>query len=168
MKLLFSIFLTLVFSALIAQNTVQGQVIDEFGKPISKAHIQIQFTYDGGLSDDDGNFKFETDTSGQQNLEITAHGYDTEFIQFTIEDQIPLACILYSTVQLKEVFIGAGNLAAGETNQSAVLSGLDIVTTAGSAGDIVGALKTLPGTQQAGESGRLLVRGGMNSKQRPI
>lgn len=160
MKLLFSVFLTLVFSALIAQNTVQGQVVDELGKPIPKAHIQIQCSYDGGLSDADGNFKFETDTSGLQTLEIDAPGYEPEFFQFTVEDQIPLACILYSTVQLKEVFIGAGNLAAGETNQSAVLSGLDIVTTAGSAGDIVGALKTLPGTQQAGESGRLLVRGG--------
>jgi membrane-bound inhibitor of C-type lysozyme len=37
---------------------------------------------------------------------------------------------------------------------------LDIVTTAGSAGNIIAALQTLPGTQNVGEDGRLFVRGG--------
>src|SRR5690606_19575692 len=40
------------------------------------------------------------------------------------------------------------------------LKPLDIVTTAGSAGNIVAALQTLPGTQTVGEDGRLFVRGG--------
>jgi hypothetical protein len=39
---------------------------------------------------------------------------------------------------------------------------LDIVTTAGSAGNIIAALQTLPGTQTVGEDGRLFVRGGAN------
>ncbi len=37
---------------------------------------------------------------------------------------------------------------------------MDIVTTAGSAGNIIAALQTLPGTQNVGEDGRLFVRGG--------
>ena len=37
---------------------------------------------------------------------------------------------------------------------------LDIVTIAGSAGNIIAALQTLPGTQNVGEDGRLFVRGG--------
>jgi hypothetical protein len=41
----------------------------------------------------------------------------------------------------------------------AVLKPLDIVTTAGSAGNIIAA-PNLPGTQSVGEDGRLFVRGG--------
>jgi vitamin B12 transporter len=37
---------------------------------------------------------------------------------------------------------------------------LDVVTTASANADITGALKTLPGTQQVGESEGLFVRGG--------
>ena len=37
---------------------------------------------------------------------------------------------------------------------------LDIVTTAGAAGDFVAALQTLPGTTTVNEDGRLFVRGG--------
>src|SRR5690606_11762862 len=43
---------------------------------------------------------------------------------------------------------------------------LDIATTAGATADIAGALNTLPGTQKAGESGRLFVRGGDGSEAR--
>ena len=41
---------------------------------------------------------------------------------------------------------------------------MDIVTTAGSAGNIIAALETLPGTQTVGESGRLFVRGEKRTK----
>ena len=41
-----------------------------------------------------------------------------------------------------------------------VLDPIDIVTTASANGDITGALKTLPGAQQVGESEGLFVRGG--------
>ena len=37
---------------------------------------------------------------------------------------------------------------------------MDILTTAGALGDIVGAFQTMPGAQTVGESGRLFVRGG--------
>ncbi|RYF81751.1 MAG: Plug domain-containing protein, partial [Chitinophagaceae bacterium] len=45
-----------------------------------------------------------------------------------------------------------------------MLTALDIVTTASAEGDITGALKTLPGTQQVGETGGLFVRGGTASE----
>ena len=44
--------------------------------------------------------------------------------------------------------------------RGAVMSSLDIATTAGSNADITAALKTLPGTQQVGEQEGLFVRGG--------
>lgn len=50
--------------------------------------------------------------------------------------------------------------ASDRKRASAVLDPIDIVTTASANGDITGALKTLPGAQQVGESEGLFVRGG--------
>src|SRR3546814_10261250 len=49
---------------------------------------------------------------------------------------------------------------ASDEKRGAELSALDIVSTAGADGDITGAFRTLPGTQQVGESSGLFVRGG--------
>ena len=49
---------------------------------------------------------------------------------------------------------------ASDEKKSVVLRPLDIVTTSGAMGDIVGALQTLPGTSTVGNDGRLFVRGG--------
>jgi hypothetical protein len=62
--------------------------------------------------------------------------------------------------ELKAVTITAGSFAAGDSKRGAVLSSLDIATTAGSNADITAALKTLPGAQQVGEQEGLFVRGG--------
>jgi membrane-bound inhibitor of C-type lysozyme len=65
-----------------------------------------------------------------------------------------------SSNTLDAVVITAGTFSAGEKSRVSVLKPLDIVTTAGSAGNIIAALQTLPGTQNVGEDGRLYVRGG--------
>jgi hypothetical protein len=67
---------------------------------------------------------------------------------------------LESVNALDAVVITAGTLEAGDKSRVSVLKPLDIVTTAGSAGNIIAALQTLPGTQTVGEDGRLFVRGG--------
>ena len=54
----------------------------------------------------------------------------------------------------------AGTFEAGDNSKVSVLKPLDIVTTAGAAGDFVAALQTLPGTSKVSEDGRLFVRGG--------
>src|SRR5690606_15797098 len=61
---------------------------------------------------------------------------------------------------LDAVVISAGTFSAGDNSKITALKPLDIVTTAGSAGNIIAALQTLPGTQTVGEDGRLFVRGG--------
>jgi len=58
------------------------------------------------------------------------------------------------------VVISAGTIKAGDTSKVTALKPLDIVTTAGSSGDIVAALETMPGVNAVGESGKLFVRGG--------
>ncbi|KAF5275484.1 hypothetical protein FQR65_LT16658 [Abscondita terminalis] len=53
---------------------------------------------------------------------------------------------------------------AGDKAKGSVMTPLEIVTTAGSMGNIIAGLATLPGAQVAGESGRLMVRGGSSSE----
>ncbi len=62
--------------------------------------------------------------------------------------------------ELKAVTITAGSFSAGDAKRGAVLSSIDVATTAGSNADITAALKTLPGAQQVGEQEGLFVRGG--------
>lgn len=56
--------------------------------------------------------------------------------------------------------ITAGTFEASDRRAAAVLTSLDVVTTASANGDVTGALKTRPGAQQVGESEGLFVRGG--------
>jgi hypothetical protein len=65
--------------------------------------------------------------------------------------------LLESSNTLDAVVISAGTMETGDKARVAVLKPLDIVTTAGSAGNIIAA-QTL-GTQSVGEDGRP-VRGG--------
>ena len=62
--------------------------------------------------------------------------------------------------ELKAVVISAGTFEASDRKKGLCLDPIDIVTTASANGDITGALKTLPGAQQVGESEGLFVRGG--------
>ncbi|MGV3696571.1 TonB-dependent receptor [Flavobacterium sp.] len=144
-----------------AQQTISGTVVDEKNKPIAGANIFIDGTYDGASSDEKGSFNFQTSAAGNQILVIS-------FLTFeTLKAPIDANNCTDKTFKLKEsvntldaVVITAGSFSAGDKSRVSVLKPLDIVTTAGSAGDIVAALQTLPGTQNVGEDGRLFVRGG--------
>lgn len=161
MKTIFT-FLFLAFSiAAFAQQTISGKVTDEKGHPIAGANIFIEGTYDGDSSDEQGNFSFQTTAAGKQNLVITFLTYETLNQEIAVED------FKGRTVKLKEsvntldaVVITAGTFESGDKARVSVLKPMDIVTTAGASGDIIGALLTLPGTQTVGEDGRLFVRGG--------
>lgn len=155
-------FAFLVFSLTIfSQNTISGKVLDEKGKPVSGANIFIEGTYDGASSSETGNFSFTTTTTGNQTLVVSFLIYETS------KTVIDVANFQNKTIKLREsvtsldaVVITAGTLEAGDKARVSVLKPLDIVTTAGSAGNIIAALQTLPGTQTVGEDGRLFVRGG--------
>ena len=161
LKFIFT-FAFLVFSlAIFSQNTISGKVVDEKGKPVSGANIFIEGTYDGASSSETGNFSFTTTTTGNQTLVVSFLIYETS------KTVIDVANFQNKTIKLREsvtsldaVVITAGTLEAGDKARVSVLKPLDIVTTAGSAGNIIAALQTLPGTQTVGEDGRLFVRGG--------
>ncbi len=160
--------LLLIFSLLISSNAftqikISGVVRDTKGKPLYSANITLKDTYDGTVSDSAGRFSFVTSEKGNLEVEVKYVGYKT-FIQKVQLDKesIKLNCILKEELsELKAVTVTAGSFEAGDKKRAAtVMSSLDIVTTAGSNGDISSAVKTLPGAQQVGEQEGLFVRGG--------
>jgi outer membrane cobalamin receptor len=143
------------------QSIVNGKIIDEKGQPLVGVNIYIDGTYDGAISDTNGIFQFTTSESGLKTLIATYLSFEN------YKKTVEVSQMQNMTVKLKEsvttldaVVITAGTFEAGEKARVSVLNSLDIVTTAGAAGDIIGALSTLPGTQTVGEDGRLFVRGG--------
>ncbi|WP_291286765.1 TonB-dependent receptor [Flavobacterium sp.] len=162
-KITFILLLLSTFS--FAQNTISGKVVDQKGKPVQGANIYIDGTYDGATSSETGNFSFETSEKGNKFLVVS-------FLLFeTFKQEIDVANYKDQIVKLREnvnaldaVVITAGTLESGDKARVSVLKPLDIVTTAGSAGNIIAALQTLPGTQTVGEDGRLFVRGGEASE----
>ena len=60
--------------------------------------------------------------------------------------------------ELKAVVISAGTFEASDQKRASALNPIDIVTTASANGDITNAIKTLPGTQQVGESEGLICK----------
>lgn len=155
--------ITLFFYSLImvAQATISGTVTDGKNNPIEGANIYLEGTYDGASSDKNGKFSFETSETGTQNLIVSMISFDTYMQAGDISYLMNLKIELQEAInQLTGVTLTAGSFQAGDNSKVSVLKPLDIVTTAGSVGDVVAALQTLPGTSTINEDGRLFVRGG--------
>jgi hypothetical protein len=166
------IFLLFLFAACIsnAQVIISGTITDEQKKPVPFAGVTIKGTYDGASSDENGSFKFKTTLHGKQVLVVSCLGFEPQDIQIEIGDKD-----LAKNVVLKEkeseqntVIITAGSFEASDKKRATILKPLDIVSTAGASGDINGALKTLPGAQQIGETEGLFVRGGTAGETKTI
>lgn len=161
MKTFYTFTLLLIAFISNAQQTISGTVVDEKNKAVVGANVFIDGTYDGASTDEKGNFNFQTDASGNQTLVISFLAYETQKITIDANNCKDKTFKLKESVNtLDAVVITAGSFSAGEKSRVSVLKPLDIVTTAGSAGNIIAALQTLPGTQNVGEDGRLYVRGG--------
>lgn len=145
-----------------AQVRLSGKMTDNKNVPLIGASITIRNSYDGTTTDSSGNFSFTTTEKGTQVIEATLSGYNTYERNITLDkEEIVLNISVKELItELKAVTITAGAFEASDQKKTTVLSSLDIVTTAGANADIVGALKTLPGTQQVGETEGLFVRGG--------
>jgi membrane-bound inhibitor of C-type lysozyme len=161
MKPLCLFLVTFLAVASYGQQTISGMVVDAKNKPIVGANVYIEGTYDGSSSDEQGNFSFTTTANGNQTLVISFLTYETLKLAIDVATYKNRVILLKeSSNTLDAVVITAGTFSAGEKSRVSVLKPLDIVTTAGSAGNIIAALQTLPGTQNVGEDGRLYVRGG--------
>ncbi len=130
--------------------------------------VSLLDSYDGATSDSLGNYFFNTTEKGEQTLQATAAGYKPFEQKITLNGS-PLTInieLKEQVTELKAVVISAGTFEASDQKKSTALNPIDIVTTASANGDITSAIKTLPGTQQVGESEGLFVRGGTASESK--
>lgn len=155
------IFFIIVQSAA-AQTTITGTVTDQKNNPVAGANIVIRDSYDGASSDASGKFNFTSDETGDVIIVCSMIGFNPTDKKIklqggTIEVNFKLK---ETSNELNTVTITAGAFEASDEKKMVILRPLDIVTTAGSQGDIYGALQTLPGTQPTQDQEGLFVRGG--------
>ncbi len=156
-----TIAFVLILQVLDAQTTVSGQVIEKPGLPIIGANIFIEGSYDGSVSDESGYFSFTTSLTGEQTISVSYLGYESKTMTADIGEMSGLTIKLRESAStLDAVEISASTFKAGDNSKLAVLKPLDMVTTAGSMGDVMAAIQSLPGTQSNPDDGRLFVRGG--------
>jgi vitamin B12 transporter len=146
----------------LAQVKISGKITDNKNRPLAGASIQLKDTYDGATSDSTGSYSFTTEEKGEKSLEISITGYNPVTQKLTIATSpIELNVAMKEQItELKAVVISAGTFEASDKAKGAVLNSIDIVTTPSANGDVTSAFKSLPGTQQVGESEGLFVRGG--------
>ena len=146
-----------------AQTTITGKVTDK-KNPLPGVSITLKDTYDGATSDSSGKYSFKTTEKGEFLLVVTSVGYKPYEQKIVLDGKgiQTIDIILKEEItELSAVVISAGTFEASDRKRAAaVLNPIDIVTTASANGDVTGALKTLPGAQQVGESEGLFVRGG--------
>ncbi len=149
-----------------AQTTISGKVIFK-NKGVKDISVTLKDTYDGSTTDENGKFTFTTSEKGKQILIFS----NSKFVE--VEKSIDIANEpLIINADLKEeiseiaaVTISAGSIEASDRKRAtALLTPLDIYTTAGANGQISSALETLPGVQKVGETEGLFVRGGTGTE----
>lgn len=161
MKTFYPIIFLFIGTGMFAQTLVSGTVKDFKNNPIEGANVYLEGTYDGASTDAQGTFSFETSETGTHNLIVSMLSFEPFMQAADISDLTNLNIVLKEALnELTGVTLTAGSFKAGDNSKASVLKPLDIVTTAGAAGDFVAALQTLPGTSTINEDGRLFVRGG--------
>src|SRR6476620_3535524 len=148
-----------------AQYTISGKLTDNHNRPLAGASISLRNSYDGATTDSAGNYLMKTDEKGSQVLEATMSGYASYEKNIIIDRNLVIDITVKELItELKAVVLSAGSFEASDQKRTTVLNSIDIVTTASANADITGAIKTLPGAQQVGESEGLFVRGGTASE----
>lgn len=163
MKLLFFLVAIITGNAIAAQSIVSGKIKASKNRWVAGASITLKDTYDGATADSLGNYSFSTEEKGNLAITVSATGFRPveKLIELKGNDTLALDIEMKEEInELKAVLITAGSFEAGEKKRVTVLNSIDIATTAGANADVTGALKTLPGAQQVGESEGLFVRGG--------
>jgi vitamin B12 transporter len=162
MKKMFTLLFVAIAVAAQAQVKISGKAVDNKNKPLAGVSIALKNTYDGATTDSAGKYTFTTTEKGEQVIEASSSGYRSFEQKITIAttDITILVTLKELITDLKAVVISAGSFEASDKKKGAVLTDIDIVTTPSANGDVTSAFKSLPGTQQVGESEGLFVRGG--------
>ncbi|WP_312297480.1 TonB-dependent receptor [Chryseobacterium sp.] len=151
-----------------SQIKISGKVTFK-NKGISEVNVTLKNTYDGATTDAQGNFTFETSEKGSHVITFTHPKYEEIEKAVNIENQeITLNADLKEQIsEIDAVVVSAGSIEASDRKRAtALLTPLDIYTTAGADGQISSALNYLPGVQKVGESEGLFIRGGTASESK--
>lgn len=162
MRFWFTILLAAFVTGVNAQTIISGKVKDNKGRPVAGASISLKDSYDGATSDSTGAYSFKTTEKGNGVLVISSIGFKFQEQNISISgENVKVDFTLKEEPnELKAVVVSAGTFEASDTKRATVLNPIDIVTTASANADVTGAIRTLPGTQQVGETEGLFVRGG--------
>ena len=166
----FSLF-TFSFSLCNAQMIIKGKVTEGKGKPVPFATVYIKNTITGALTDTVGKYSMHLNKKENVIVIATAIGYDTatyNLVPDTAKIFIINMDLKPNSSQLDEVTISPGSMEASNDRKVALLTTLDVYTTASAEGDVVGALQTLPGIQKVSDQTGLFVRGGDASESAAI
>jgi len=153
-----------------AQITIKGRVTDK-GKAVPFATVYIKNTIVGALTDSSGYYKINFDKKENLTIIATALGSDTatfNLLPDTNKQYTVNLMLKANSSALNEVVIAPGAISANNDRKVAVLTTMDVYTTAGANGDVVGAIETLPGTQKNPTQNGLFVRGGDASESSVI
>ena len=162
-RLLFflSVFLLQTAISYAQTYTVAGIVVDDKGAPMMSVNIYIRETLEGTSSREDGSFDFKTTVKGEITLCAQMLGFTPAYMKGEASGMGRVHLVLHpQNVALQEVFVTAGNYRLQGSSKWKEMSPVSIATTAGAVGDIYNGIALLPGVQAAGESGKLMVRGG--------
>ncbi len=168
MKAILLLINLLLINSLSAQVIISGKITNNRQKPVIGVSVSLLTSYDGGTSNEKGEFSFSTSEQGKFTVEFSFSGYETYTQEINLDGKsITINAILKESItELNTVTITAGSFEASDKKKGTLLNSLDIVTTASANADISAALKTLPGTQQVGEAEGLFVRGGTASESK--
>ncbi|WHT37921.1 carboxypeptidase-like regulatory domain-containing protein [Myroides sp. mNGS23_01] len=169
MKTLFGLLLVLGWFTVQAQpRQLSGIVRDKKNKPIEQVNVYLEGSFDGALSDAKGYFSFEVEDSLVEGVLKLKHPH---YRSLSVPVQLKQKEVYEVVMEQEEDVLGeivikaVGSVKRGRT-EALAFTAMDVVSTAGSPGNIIGALSTLPGAQVNGEDGRLLIRGEKQMKAR--
>lgn len=163
-----SLLCFLSFFLSFSQVKISGKVTFK-NKGTKDINVTLKDTYDGATTDLEGNFSFETSEKGEHLLLFTNSKYYTVEKPITIDDkEIVINAELKEQInEIEAIVVSAGTIEASDKKRAtALLSPLDIYTTAGADGQITSALNYLPGVQKVGETEGLFVRGGTGTESK--
>lgn len=163
-----SLIAFLAFIISYSQVKISGKVTFK-NKGVAEVNITLKDTYDGATTNADGVFSFETSEKGNHTLVFTHPKYNDIEKSIVIENQdVSVNAELREQInEIDAVVVSAGSIEASDKKRStALLTPIDIYTTAGADGQISSALTFLPGVQKVGESEGLFIRGGTGTESK--
>ena len=105
-KVLIAIF-SLVSSAVIAQTTITGTVVDEENNPVPAANIVVIGITEGAVADFDGNFTLTTSATPPFQIRVSSIGFSDVVVDVTSANQTLSITLAESSTLLDEIVISA-------------------------------------------------------------